>query len=59
VQRPSEELYDLASDPDEIHNLASEPRYRETLEQLRRQLDEHRRVTRDPWLGQASVFDHH
>jgi N-sulfoglucosamine sulfohydrolase len=59
VQRPSEELYDLASDPDEIHNLASDPRYRETLERLRRQLDEHRRATRDPWLGQASVFDHH
>jgi N-sulfoglucosamine sulfohydrolase len=59
VQRPNEELYDLSSDPDEIHNLASDPRHREALEQLRRQLDEHRRATRDPWLGQASVFDHH
>jgi arylsulfatase A-like enzyme len=37
-RRPDEELYDLARDPWEIHNLAAEPAHRETLETLRRRL---------------------
>ena len=34
-----EELYDLASDPDEVVNLASDPRFTQELEEMRRQLD--------------------
>lgn len=33
--KPPEELYDLASDPDEVHNLADLPEHRETRERLR------------------------
>ncbi|MFN3150838.1 sulfatase [Bremerella sp.] len=33
--RVPEELYDLKNDPDEIHNLATDPAYREQLEQYR------------------------
>ena len=33
--KPSEELYDMESDPDSIHNLANSPEHRATLEQMR------------------------
>jgi arylsulfatase A-like enzyme len=33
--RPEEELYDLRNDPYELRNLASEPAYKEKLEELR------------------------
>lgn len=35
LHRPAEELYDLETDPDEIHNLASDPARRGILTQLR------------------------
>jgi N-sulfoglucosamine sulfohydrolase len=60
LHRPREELYDLASDPEEVINLAADLRYRDVLERMRHQLDEHRIRTRDPWVpGQASVFGEH
>lgn len=37
--RPAEELYDLSKDPDEIVNLASDPRYENDLMRLRAELD--------------------
>jgi len=33
--RPAEELYDLRNDPDEIRNVADDPRYRERLKRMR------------------------
>lgn len=39
-QRPAEELYDLAIDPDEQHNLAAEVTSAAVLQQLRQQLDD-------------------
>ncbi|MEX0611281.1 MAG: sulfatase-like hydrolase/transferase [Pirellulales bacterium] len=33
--KPAEELYDLKSDPDEIHNLAGSPKHREVLARMR------------------------
>jgi uncharacterized sulfatase len=38
--KPTEELYDTKNDPWELHNLADDPAFRETLQRLR---DEHHR----------------
>ena len=36
--RPSEELYDVIADPEEMHNLAADPIYAATLKQLRQRV---------------------
>ena len=38
-QRPAEELYDLRSDPHEIHNLADDPQHAATLQAMRQRLE--------------------
>lgn len=48
--RPAEELYDLRSDPDEQHNLATDPRYAERLASLRRELEAWMAATSDQQL---------
>lgn len=42
-----EELYDLATDPDEVHNVAQNPAYQAKLDELRKVLREHLLATRD------------
>lgn len=37
--RPAEELYDLIEDPDELHNLAQDPKAAQPLAELRAELD--------------------
>jgi arylsulfatase A-like enzyme len=51
-QRPQAEeaLYDLTFDPNEAHNLIDDPRYADTLDDLRGRLEAWRRETNDPWL---------
>lgn len=39
VQRPSEELYDLLTDPYELHNLADDPKYADIKSKLSSKLD--------------------
>ena len=53
--RPAEELYDLVADPDEVMNLADDPRHAAALVALRKRLSDWRTVTHDPW--QAGVTD--
>ena len=39
--KPTEELYDMLADPDNVKNLASDPAQRETLERMRTALKRH------------------
>lgn len=46
-QKPAEELFDIRKDPSEIHNLAPEPEYAETLKEFRRVLAKWRAAVGD------------
>lgn len=57
-RRPGEELYDLSKDPDQVVNLASDPRYGEKRDELRTRLLEILEENGDPRvLGDGSTFD--
>jgi len=44
--RPAEELYELTKDPFELHNLAADPAYRDTLDRLRVEYQQWQRLTK-------------
>ncbi|SFH69603.1 sulfatase-like hydrolase/transferase [Planctomicrobium piriforme] len=46
--KPPEELYDLQTDPHELHNLAADPQYAAVLQELRQALHQHLLTVRDP-----------
>lgn len=48
--RPRYELYNIANDPDEINNLASDLQYSEILEDLINDLKKWQEETNDPWF---------
>ena len=50
LHRPKEELYDLTADPDEVKNLAADPKYADVLAGLRQQGRAWQKKTNDPWL---------
>ena len=52
ARRPKEELYDLDTDPDQLHNLAGEKSHRDTLERLRVQLTDELRAAGDPRIAE-------
>jgi N-sulfoglucosamine sulfohydrolase len=59
LHRPSEELYELRTDPDEVVNLAGDPARAAVLAGLRIQLRDWRAATHDPWLpGITDPFGH-
>lgn len=47
LPKPAEELYDLQTDPDEVHNLATSPSHQPVLARLRDALRQHLLATRD------------
>lgn len=47
-KRPAEELYDLKNDPDQIVNLAAEPRFAQAKAELGAKVDDWMRETNDP-----------
>jgi len=54
VYRTREELYDYRSDPDALHNLIDDPRYRDVATKYRQILRRHLKEAADPEL---SAFD--
>ncbi len=58
-QRPKEELYDLAADPHEVNNLADDPKYKQTLLEMRQRLENWMEETNDHGRNPepASMFD--
>jgi arylsulfatase A-like enzyme len=57
-KRPAEELFDLATDPDCLKNLAAEPAWKTQAAALREQLFAELKRQNDPRiLGQGDVFD--
>ncbi|WP_197440953.1 sulfatase family protein [Thalassoglobus neptunius] len=53
MERPTRfQLYDLEQDPHEFHNIADDPKYAVTLEELKGQLDQWREKTNDPLLDE-------
>jgi N-sulfoglucosamine sulfohydrolase len=59
THRPSEELYDLGVDPDEVVNLAADPSHATVMADLRKRLRDWRAATHDPWLaGITDPFGH-
>jgi N-sulfoglucosamine sulfohydrolase len=49
-RRPRFELYDLETDPDEVHNLATAPTHLELRVKLQAKLAAFQRRTGDPWV---------
>lgn len=54
IQRPRYELYDLRSDPDEVRNLAGDPKHAKTLGELQAKLKAFQEATGDPWVVKYS-----
>ena len=55
-KRPKEELYDLRSDPDQMDNLANNPKHAQTVKKLRQRLMKYLRDTNDPRLIEDGKF---
>ena len=55
-KRPGEELYAARDDPDQVRNLADDPRYREVKEQLWAQLRAYLAKTGDPRLEGRDIW---
>jgi uncharacterized sulfatase len=56
AQRPLEELYDLQSDPEQLQNVAYEPRYATTREQLWTRLQKALQDSGDPRVADGPVI---
>jgi arylsulfatase A-like enzyme len=57
-EKPTEELYDMAADPDSLHNLAGNPAHREALERMRAALKQHTREIQDNgFLPEGSALE--
>uniref|UniRef100_A0A146KXH2 N-sulfoglucosamine sulfohydrolase n=2 Tax=Lygus hesperus TaxID=30085 RepID=A0A146KXH2_LYGHE len=57
--RPEWELFDMKHDPEEVDNLASIPKYKDVLEELKTDLWSWQKNSSDPWLCSPNgVLEH-
>ena len=57
-KRPSEEFYNLTTDPDCLHNLAGDPAQRDVMDALRVQMEAELTAQGDPRMkGEGRIFD--
>lgn len=56
-QRPAEELYDLRTDPDQLHNVAADPAYTAVLKEHAERLTHDLAMTGDPRENSDIHFD--
>lgn len=58
-KRPAEELFDIKNDPDQLHNLAGDPRYAEIKADLVKKMDDYLVKTKDLRAvgGDVSVWE--
>ena len=54
--RAEEELFDLRTDPDQLHNVADDPSYAQRKDALRARLAAELQASEDPFLKQRSVI---
>lgn len=61
AKRPAEELYDLRNDPDQLNNVAAEPKYADVKAKLAQQLQDVLVATKDPRVigGAEEIFEAH
>ncbi|MCS7024673.1 MAG: sulfatase [Bryobacteraceae bacterium] len=57
AKRPAEELYDLRSDPDQVNNVATSPKYAAVKADLSKRLDEWMQATADPRVSPTDFWD--
>lgn len=59
-KRGEVELYDISSDPLCIINLSNDPKYRETIEKMEREMTSRLMSQHDPRMdGKGDIFDHY
>ncbi|HUW18968.1 MAG TPA: sulfatase-like hydrolase/transferase [Sedimentisphaerales bacterium] len=58
-KRPAEELYDVAKDQWQIHSLADDAAYSKVKTELRSQLEQYQRDTKDPRIEGKSPWDYY
>ena len=57
-KRPAEELYDITKDPGCLENLAAKDDHKEILADLRKQLEDHLKETKDPRvMGNGDIWE--
>jgi uncharacterized sulfatase len=52
---PEEELYDVEADPDEVHNLAADPKHKKMIEEFRKEMAVWRKAQGDFETGPEEI----